>query len=148
MTRLDQEPEGFKWMSCLDADHSIVSFIRSDGKPENTLLFVCNFTPVVYEGFRQPVPFAGTYKEIINSDSTTYGGGGNINPKDKKSAPEPCDGQENSITIKLPPLGCAIFTCTPEGYVKPGHKTDAKASSKDKAKTEAKKPSAKKNTNK
>ncbi|MCR5331138.1 MAG: 1,4-alpha-glucan branching protein GlgB [Lachnospiraceae bacterium] len=114
MTKLDQEPEGFKWMSCMDADHSIVSFIRSDGKPENTLLFVCNFTPVTYEGFRQAVPFAGTYKEILNSDSTTYGGQGNINPKDKKSSPEPCDGQDNSITIKLPPLGCAVFTCTPE----------------------------------
>ena len=126
MTALDQEPEGFKWMSCQDADHSIVSFIRSNGRPEDTLLFVCNFTPVVYEKFTQAVPFAGVYKEILNSDSTTYGGQGNINPKDKKSVPEPCDGQENSITIKLPPLACVIFSCTPESVAAAREKKAAK----------------------
>ena len=139
MTKLDQEPEGFKWMSCLDADHSIVSFIRCDGKPEDTLLFVCNFTPVSYDKFVQAVPFAGTYKEILNSDSTTYGGQGNINPKDKKSSPEPCDGQDNSITIKLPPLGCAIFSCTPEAVIRKREKAEADKKTEDTGNTVVKK---------
>ena len=139
MTKLDQDPAGFKWMSCLDADHSIVSFIRSDGRPENTLLFVCNFTPIVYEKFMQGVPFAGTYKEILNSDSTTYGGQGNINPKEKRSVPQPCDGQDNSITIKLPPLGCAIFTCTPEAKAAKKETAENKASGKTKGTKKEKK---------
>lgn len=112
-TLLDADPAGFTWMSCMDADHSIVSFIRSDGKTENTLLFVFNFTPVAYDKFEQAVPFAGTYKEILNSDSTTFGGSGHINPRAKASRAVPKDGRENSIVIKLPPLGCAVFTCTP-----------------------------------
>ncbi len=112
-TRLDASPDGFKWLSCMDADHSIVSFIRSDGTDEGTLMFVFNFTPVPYDKFVQPVPFEGTYKEILNSDSVTYGGNGNINPRAKASKNEPKDGLDNSITIKLPPLGCCIFTCTP-----------------------------------
>ena len=113
-TALDADPAGFTWMSCMDADHSIVSFIRSDGNPEHTLLFTFNFTPVVYDKYVQAVPFAGEYKEILNSDSKVFGGFGNTNPRAKLSKAEPKDGQENSITIKLPPLGCAIFACTPD----------------------------------
>ncbi|MCR5429072.1 MAG: 1,4-alpha-glucan branching protein GlgB [Lachnospiraceae bacterium] len=129
-TRLDCSPEGFRWMSCEDADHSIVSFIRSDGELKDTLLFVFNFTPVYYEQFMQAVPFAGEYKEILNSDSTTYGGGGRINSKAKLSKPEPHDGQENSIIMKLPPLSCVIFSCTPEAVKEekaPAKKPAAKA---------------------
>ncbi|MBR5732772.1 MAG: alpha amylase C-terminal domain-containing protein, partial [Lachnospiraceae bacterium] len=121
-TKLDCSPEGFTWMSCEDADHSVVSFIRSDGKPEDTLLFVFNFTPVHYDSFMQAVPFAGEYKEILNSDSTTYGGGGRINSKAKRSKPVPHDGRENSIEIKLPPLSCVIFKCTPEAAAKSAKK--------------------------
>ena len=113
LTALDSEPGGFTWMSCMDADHSIVSFIRSDGRPEDTLLFVFNFTPIVYDRFVQAVPFAGTYKEILNSDSTTFGGQGNINSRAKVSKAEPKDGQDNSITMKLPGLSCVVFACTP-----------------------------------
>ena len=138
-TALDCSPEGFTWMSCEDADHSIVSFIRSDGKPEDTLLFVFNFTPVNYDRFMQAVPFAGEYKEILNSDSTTYGGGGRINPKAKLSKPVPHDGKDNSIVMKLPPLSCVVFQCTPEA-AKEEKATEVKAEKK----VPAKKASAKK----
>ena len=113
LTRLDCHPEGFCWMSCEDADHSIVSFVRSDGNPENTLLFVLNFTPVGYDKFTQAVPFAGEYKEILNSDSVSYGGLGRNNTRPKKSKQEPHDGRENSIVMKLPPLSCVVFKCSP-----------------------------------
>lgn len=106
---LDNEPAGFTWMSCLDADHSIVSFIRSDGKKENTLLFVFNFTPVIYENFRQAVPFEGSWKEILNSDAEKYGGGNNVNSRVRKSRPIVKDGQKNSIEIVLPPLSVTVF---------------------------------------
>lgn len=112
-TQYDADPKGFTWMSCMDADHSIVSFIRSTDKPVETLLFVFNFTPVVYDKFVQAVPFAGEYKEILNSDSKAFGGAGHTNPRAKVSSPVARDGKDNSIVIKLPPLGCAIFTCTP-----------------------------------
>ncbi len=108
MYDLDFDPEGFKWMSCQDADHSIVSFIRR-GKKGELLLFVCNFTPVVYDEFRQAVPETGKYKEILNSDDEKYGGTGHINPKALKAAAVPQDGQEYSILMKLPPLSAVIF---------------------------------------
>ena len=112
-TELDNDPNGFKWMSCLDADHSIVSFIRYDGKKENTLLFVFNFTPVVYSYFIQAVPYAGSWKEILNSDAEKYGGSGRVNSKARKTRPMPKDGQNNSIEMVLPPLSVCIFEYKP-----------------------------------
>ena len=110
---LDQDPDGFEWMSCLDADHSIVTFVRKTERPEDTLFVVCNFTPVVYEKQTVGVPFAGRYKEIFNSDAEIYGGSGNVNTRMKQSKAIRVDGRDNSIAITIPPLGCAIFTCAP-----------------------------------
>jgi 1,4-alpha-glucan branching enzyme len=111
--KLDQDPDGFEWMSCLDADHSIVTFVRKTENPAESLFVVCNFTPVVYEKQSMGVPFPGKYKEIFNSDAVQYGGSGNTNPRLKQSKEERVDGRDNSIQITIPPLGCAIFTCTP-----------------------------------
>ncbi|MBP5353515.1 MAG: 1,4-alpha-glucan branching enzyme, partial [Lachnospiraceae bacterium] len=111
--QLDQDPDGFEWMSCLDADHSIVTFVRKTDNLAESLFVVCNFTPVVYEKQSLGVPFAGKYKEIFNSDAVCYGGSGNTNPRLKQSKEERVDGRDNSIQITIPPLGCAIFTCTP-----------------------------------
>lgn len=110
--QLDQDPDGFEWVSCLDADHSIVSFVRRSEKPEETLFVICNFTPVVYEKQAVAVPFAGKYKEIFNSDAELYGGAGHVNSRLKQSKAVPVDGCDNSVTITIPPLGCAIFSCT------------------------------------
>ncbi|MCR4721219.1 MAG: 1,4-alpha-glucan branching protein GlgB [Lachnospiraceae bacterium] len=112
-TELDCDPDGFKWLGCLDADHSIVSFVRKTHKPEETLLFAFNFTPVEYNEYRQAVPFPGAYKEILSSDAVKYGGSGHVNPRTKTSEPIEKDGWDNSIVIKLPPLGMTVFSCTP-----------------------------------
>ena len=110
---LDQDPDGFEWMSCLDADHSMVSFARKTAREEETLFVICNFTPVVYDKLAVGVPMAGKYKEIFNSDSVRYGGGGHTNPRLRQSKEESVDGRENSIQITVPPLGIAVFSCTP-----------------------------------
>lgn len=136
--KLDFDPAGFRWMSCMDADHSIVSFIRCTEKKEETLLFVCNFTPVEYEEFRLAVPFAGKYKELLNSDSKKFGGHNMVNSRAKQSQEVAVDGQENSILIKLPPLSTVVFSVTPdEEKKKAAKKTTA-------GKTAETKPAAKK----
>lgn len=107
----DYKPEGFEWVSMLDADHSVIAFLRK-GAGE-TLLAVCNFTPVLYDSFRLGVPFAGKYKEIFNSDSIGFGGTGNINQRLKQSKEVKYDGMDNSIEIVLAPSAIQIFECTP-----------------------------------
>ncbi|MBR6275155.1 MAG: alpha amylase C-terminal domain-containing protein, partial [Lachnospiraceae bacterium] len=123
--KLDQYSDGFEWMSCMDADHSMVSFVRRTENPDDTLYIICNFTPVVYEKQAVAVPFNGKYKEIFNSDDVKYGGAGHTNTRMKQSKAVKVDGRENSIEITIPPLGFAIFTAT---KIEPAKKTEKKQS--------------------
>lgn len=109
----DYEPEGFEWINCTYNDENIVIFERKTDKPEETLLFVCNFVPVGHEKFRLGVPFAGKYKEILNSDSKQFGGSGMTNPRVKMSKKEEWDTRKNSIAINLAPMSVAVFSCAP-----------------------------------
>ena len=136
--KLDTHPEGFEWINCISADETMVVFLRKTEFEDETLLFVCNFTPVVYENHKIGVPFAGKYKEIFNSDAKIYGGQGNVNPRLKQSKKDECDDREDSIVITVPPMGMSVFTCT---HLEPAKKTAKKESSK---KETAKKASAKK----
>ncbi|RHW01389.1 1,4-alpha-glucan branching protein GlgB [Clostridium sp. OF09-10] len=111
--KMDYEPEGFEWINCTYNDENIVIFERKTDKSEETLLFVCNFVPVEHEKFRLGVPFAGKYKEILNSDAKQFGGSGMVNPRVKMSKKEEWDARENSIVINLAPMSVAVFSCTP-----------------------------------
>lgn len=132
---LDVEPEGFEWMSCDNADDSIVSFVRRSKKADETLFIVCNFTPVAREEYHLGVPFAGTYKEIFNSDDVKYGGSGHLNPRSKRSKKFEWDGKENSIQVTVPPLGISVYRCK---MAKP-KKTTSKTTTKKAKKTSKKK---------
>ena len=110
----DDVPEGFEWINCTYQKENIVIFVRRTERPEETLLFVCNFVPVAHEKFQAGVPFAGKYKEILNSDDVRFGGSGMVNPRVKTSKKEEWDARENSIVINLAPLSVCVFQCTPE----------------------------------
>ena len=110
---MDYDSDGFEWINNLDSDRSIVTFLRKTDRIEETLLIVCNFTPVVYKNYKIGVPFKGKYKETFNSDKETFGGGNNVNPRLKQSKEEEMDERPNSISITVPPLGITVFTCTP-----------------------------------
>ena len=110
---LDHSWEGFEWIDHLDAEKSIISFIRKTEKPEETMLVVCNFAPVVREEYLVGVPFHGKFKEVLNSDSEEFGGSGHVNKRVITSKEVNWNGRDESITITVPPLGVAIFSCTP-----------------------------------
>ena len=137
--KMDYEPEGFEWINCTYNDENIVIFERKTDKPEETLLFVCNFAPVEHEKFRLGVPFAGKYKEILNSDAKQFGGSGMVNPRVKMSKKEEGDTRKNSIAINLAPMSVAVFSCTPyEEEAEPEKKKTA-----EKRKRPARQPSVK-----
>ena len=131
----DSDPDGFEWINCMDSERSIISFLRKNGNDEDTLLVVCNFTPVVYEDFKIGVPFKGKYKETFNSDKEEFGGDNNINPRLKQSKAEEWDEREQSISITVPPLGITVFRCTPLAEKKPKKETTTSKASKGKNKT-------------
>ncbi len=126
----DCTPEGFQWINNISANENMLVFLRK--AEEETLLVVCNFSPLTYEKHKIGVPFEGKYKEIFNSDSEQFGGTDVRNKRVKTSKKSECDGFEDSIEITVPPMGVTVFTCTEE-----------KLPVKEK-KTAARKPAAKK----
>lgn len=86
--------------------------MRKTERREDTLLIICNFTPVSYDAYKVGVPYAGTYKEIFCSDVEKFGGDGSKNSSLKTSKRSACDGRKNSITIGLAPLSMSIFKLT------------------------------------
>jgi len=102
----DCEADGFEWLDCNDADHSVISFVR---KGEGQLLVcVMNFTPVPRHNYRIPMPQAGMYREIFNSDSSHYGGS-NCGNGTLEAQPKALHGREYSAALTLPPLGMLIL---------------------------------------
>lgn len=111
---MEGNSDGFEWIQFTNYDENIVAFLRKTEKPEETLLAVCNFSPVSYDSYQVGVPFAGKYKEILNSDNGKYGGQGVVNARVKASIDKECDNREFSLKLKLPAYGVAVFTCTLE----------------------------------
>ncbi len=105
----DYSSDGFEWLSSMDADHSIISFMRYSADGSEKLLVVCNFTPVLYENFKVGVPFPGKYKEIFNSDAEEFGGSGHGNRRLKNAKPVVWDGRDYSISVEVPALGISIY---------------------------------------
>jgi 1,4-alpha-glucan branching enzyme len=105
----ESNPAGFEWVDCKDSQRSVISFLRRGQRPEDQILFVCNFTPVVRENYRVGVPLEGSWKEILNSDAPLYGGSGQGNFGSLSTIPLPIHGRPFTLNMKLPPLGVIAF---------------------------------------
>ena len=107
--QLDFDAAGFAWVDCKDVQRSVVSFLRRGRNPEDQLLFVCNFTPVVRQNYRVGVPREGFWKEVLNSDAPLYGGSGQGNFGGLETVALPIHGQPYSLNMTLPPLGIVVY---------------------------------------
>ncbi|MFM8929458.1 MAG: 1,4-alpha-glucan branching protein GlgB [Betaproteobacteria bacterium] len=104
--QLDCMPEGFEWLVVDDAENSVFAWARHNGRGESVLV-VCNFTPVVRSGYRIGLPphLDGVWKEALNSDAHEYGGSGVGNVGAPLQAqPVAAHGQAISLALTLPPL--------------------------------------------
>lgn len=106
---LDNEPAGFAWIDPHDWENSVIAFLRRSNNVTDTLVFVCNFTPVPRHGYRLGVPDAGEYYEVLNSDAARYGGSGVENNLPMLSELIPWQSCLDSILLTLPPLGTIVL---------------------------------------
>src|SRR5438874_1786125 len=106
--QLDDTYEGFEWIDFHDSENSVVAFMRRSGDG-GTIVFAVNATPVVRHGYRLGVPGAGFYREIINTDAETYGGGNIGNLGGVQSEDRQWMARQHSILIQLPPLATVAF---------------------------------------
>ncbi len=101
---LDDEPAGFSWVEANARELSVYAFMRHSGQAGQNVLVVCNLTPVPRYGFRIGVPRGGFWKECLNTDSAHYGGSGMGNLGQVHADAVPAHGEEQSISLTLPPL--------------------------------------------
>jgi len=106
---LDFDAAGFEWLEANDAAASVISFVRHAKNPEDFLVAVCNFTPVVRQDYRVGVPRPGFYHEIMNTDSKYYEGTDVGNSGGVRAEPIPWNDRPYSIKLKLPPLAAMYF---------------------------------------
>ncbi len=123
LSELDTNPEGFSWIDCHDSENSVISFQRRGKKEADTLLFICNFTPVVRYDYRLGVPHEGVYREILNSDITHYGGSGVVNMQPMPSTLGNWQECSHSILLTLPPLATVVLKRQPD-ELEEGNKQD------------------------
>ena len=102
---LDCEDAGFEWLVMHDAERSVFAWLRKGRQTQERCLVVVNFTPEVYRDYRIKVPFSGTWREVLNTDSALYGGtnignAGAVRTLDEGTIPE--------VSLVVPPLA-AIF---------------------------------------
>jgi 1,4-alpha-glucan branching enzyme len=102
---VDFDPSGFRWLDANDAQRNIVAFMRVAADGKQSLICVCNLSPVPREGYRVGLPEGGRWRELLNTDSELYGGSnvGNLGGVDAESCP--WQGQPFSAELTLPPLG-------------------------------------------
>ena len=102
--RLDDDPSGFRWIDANDSTNNVFSFVRRDGNG-STVACIANFSGVPRDGYRLGLPYAGAWREVINTDSAVYAGSGVGNLGTVQATDEPWHGLAASTTLTLPPLG-------------------------------------------
>ena len=108
----DTLPEGFEWINCISPQQCMLSFMRKNGKAEDTLVVVANFAGVPQE-FTVGVPYDGKYKELLNTDNKLYGGQSKPQTRAKAAVEGEVDGRPYSIQVTMPPLSLCIYSYIP-----------------------------------
>jgi 1,4-alpha-glucan branching enzyme len=111
--QVDFDHTGFQWIDFQDANGSTIAFIRKAKNADDYLIFALNFTPVPRAGYRIGVPQAVFYKEVLNSDSSMYGGSNMGNYGGVKARAEEWAGFPCSMEVTLPPLAVIVLKPQP-----------------------------------
>ena len=109
----DLNPHGFRWVSCQDADASVIAYLRTDANEKTLFIVVGHFSGATRD-YRIGVPRQGLWREVLNTNSEFYGGTGLGNDGARHTEDVPHDGYSQSISLKLPPHTTFFFKWTAE----------------------------------
>jgi 1,4-alpha-glucan branching enzyme len=105
----DFDYKGFEWIEHSNCDDSVISFIRKGHNPDDYLIVVCNFTPVVRNDYRIGVNESCRYQEIFNSDDVSYWGSGIKNDGHRQAQQQGWNDKPFSIEVNLPALSTIVI---------------------------------------
>ncbi len=99
----DNDSRGFEWLDGGNASQNVLAFVRwsRGGDP---LVGLFNFGGNPVGPYRVGLPFAGTWREVVNTDAVEYGGSGVGNFGSVLAGDEPFGGRQASVELTLPPL--------------------------------------------
>jgi 1,4-alpha-glucan branching enzyme len=127
----DSTPEGFSWIEANDAPGNVLSFLRHgigpDGRP-TVLACVANFAGTPNRDYQVGLPFAGRWREVLNTDAEIYGGSGVGNIGAVEAEQRVWHGRPAAAVLQLPPSG-VLWLAPPEGIPRsvPADASDAPA---------------------
>ena len=112
---LDHEPAGFRWLEANDASNNVVAFARYASDGARPLVCVCNLAPTPRDAYRVGMPAVGGWLEVLNTDSTYYGGSDVGNLGGVVAEARPWHDQPYSAELTLPPLAVVWLVSESQG---------------------------------
>ncbi len=107
----DFNSQGFRWLSCHDADANLIAFLRCDAAEKVLYAVVCHFGGAQRE-YLVGVPRRGFWREVVNTNSEYYGGSGVGNDGGRTTEDIARDGFGQALRVTLPPLSAFVFKWT------------------------------------
>jgi 1,4-alpha-glucan branching enzyme len=110
----DDDHEAFWWIEPNDAANSVFAFARIGRDARRPIVFVANLTPVPRHDYRLGLPVPGRWRELVNTDSSFYGGSDTGNYGGVQTDDTPWMDQYHSAVLTLPPLSALWLVPEPE----------------------------------
>jgi 1,4-alpha-glucan branching enzyme len=112
--RREPEPESFQWIDANNADANFYAFVRQGEDGDPPLVCLTNLSPVPRHDLRVGLPFAGPWREVLNSDAEVYGGGNVGNAGIVHATDQAWHGQPASAEVIVPPLATVWLAPAPD----------------------------------
>ena len=103
----DTDWTGFQWLQADDRDNSVVAFRRVDRQGRD-IVVVCNFCPVLREGYLMGVPKPYWYEPVLTSSDPKFGGDG-VMPKVAKGIKGDWGQFHYTAEFTIPPLSVTYY---------------------------------------
>ncbi|WP_062386318.1 1,4-alpha-glucan branching protein GlgB [Demequina iriomotensis] len=104
----DSDAGGFRWIDADDSRRNTLAYLRLDDAG-NPLAVVVNFAGVPHERYALPLPLAGGWDEVFNTDAEAYGGSGVGNLGHVEAHARTMHGFPAVAEIRVPPLGAVVL---------------------------------------
>ena len=103
----DTDWTGFLWLQADDRDNSVVAFRRVDRQGRD-IVVVCNFCPVLREGYQMGVPKPYWYEPVLTSSDPKFGGDG-VMPTVAKGVKGDWGQFHYTAEFTIPPLSVTYY---------------------------------------
>jgi 1,4-alpha-glucan branching enzyme len=105
----DNLPNGFEWIECHNARHSVLAFLRYDREYRDLLVYLLNLSREHFPEFRLGVPFSGRYYKVLDTDAREFGGNGHHWVNEYETEPHGAFHHPHSFRTALLPLHGMLF---------------------------------------